>query len=328
VSAARKVLVTGGAGYVGAHACKALAAAGFEPVTLDNLSRGHQWAVQWGPLEVGDIGDAARVDAVLDAHRPIAALHFAAYCYVGESVRAPRDYYRNNVVGTLTLLDALLAHGVRHLVFSSSCATYGIPDCMPIVEATRQAPVNPYGRTKLIVEGALNDYDAAYGLRFASLRYFNAAGADPDGDIGEAHEPETHAVPAAIHAALGRRAHFEIYGTDYPTEDGTAVRDYIHVADLADAHVLALERLLAGGESLAVNLGTGRGHSVRQVVTAVEAAVGGPVPINEAPRRAGDPPVLVADPSRAAELLRWRPRHPSLSAIVASAVAWHRRGAG
>ena len=316
------ILVTGGAGYVGAHACKALAQAGYRPVTFDNLVYGHEAAVQWGPLEVGDLNDRDRLAQVLRAHRPEAVLHFAAFAYVGESVKDPEKYYLNNVRGTLNLLSALRAHDVSKVVFSSTCATYGIPAKVPITEAHPQAPVNPYGATKLIIEGALKDYAAAYGTRHVSLRYFNAAGADPDGEIGEDHDPETHAIPLAILAALGRRPFFEIYGTDYPTDDGTAVRDYIHVADLASAHVLALQHLLAGGESLALNLGTGTGHSVRQVVAAVEAATGRPVPVKLGPRRAGDPPALVADPALARERLGWRARYLDLREIVATAAAW------
>ena len=316
------ILVTGGAGYVGAHACKALARAGYRPVTFDSLVYGHEAAVKWGPLEVGDLNDRDRLAQVLRAHRPEAVLHFAAFAYVGESVKDPEKYYLNNVRGTLNLLSALREHDVSKLVFSSTCATYGIPTKVPITEAHPQAPVNPYGATKLIIEGALKDYAAAYGTRHVSLRYFNAAGADPDGEIGEDHDPETHAIPLAILAALGRRPFFEIYGTDYPTDDGTAVRDYIHVSDLASAHVLALQHLLAGGESLALNLGTGTGHSVRQVVAAVESATSRPVPVELGPRRAGDPPALVADPALARERLGWRARYLDLREIVATAAAW------
>lgn len=316
-----KVLVIGGAGYVGSHACKALARAGYQPVVYDNLSRGHRRMVRWGPLEEGDIGDAERLDAVFARHRPEAVLHFAAFAYVGESMAEPLAYYRNNLVGSLTVVEAMARHGVPHLVFSSTCATYGLPRRLPMTEAHPQAPINPYGYSKLAVERLLADIGAARGLGWVALRYFNAAGADADGEVGECHAPETHAVPLAIQAALGG-APFAILGTDYPTPDGTAVRDYIHVADLAAGHVAALEHLRRGGESAAVNLGTGTGTSVRQLLDAVAAAAGRPVPAVTAPRRAGDPPELVADTGKAQELLGWTARH-GLNEIVASAWKWH-----
>ncbi len=253
----RTVLVTGGAGYVGSHACKALAAAGYRPVVLDDLSRGHAAAVQWGPLEVGSIADRACLDSVLERHRPGAVLHFAAFAYVGESMSEPLAYYRNNVGGTVTLLEAMRDHGVGRLVFSSTCATYGVPRELPIPESHPQEPINPYGRSKLMVERILADVDAAHGLRSIALRYFNAAGADPDGAIGEQHEPETHLVPLVLEAAAGRRECVTIHGTDYDTPDGTCLRDYIHVTDLAEAHVLALHALERGAGSTAYNLGNG-----------------------------------------------------------------------
>lgn len=320
----KTILVTGGAGYVGAHACKALANAGFDPVVFDNLERGHRWAVKWGPLEIGDVRDTSRLLDVLKQYRPSAALHFAALAYVGESVTEPENYYDNNVVGSLSLLRALRQEGVMNIVFSSSCATYGIPETTPISEQHRQTPVNPYGKTKLVIEGALSDYASAYGFHYANLRYFNAAGADIAGEIGEDHDPETHAIPLAILTATGKRSYFEIYGTDYPTDDGTAVRDYIHVADLANAHVLALRHLLSGGESVSLNLGTGQGYSVRQIIAAVEAVSGKPVPLNEGPRRPGDPPILIADPAAAFQRLNWKPDHSDLLGIVGSAFNWHR----
>jgi UDP-glucose-4-epimerase GalE len=320
-----KVLVTGAAGYVGSHACKALARAGLQPIGLDNLERAGIRALPWGPLEVADTRDRSAVDDVLRRHRPQAALHFAAYAYVGESVAKPGLYYRNNVLGTLTLLEALIDAGIGKLVFSSTCATYGIPQCVPIDEDHPQQPVNPYGASKLMVERILADFEVAHGLRHVALRYFNAAGADPDGELGECHDPETHAIPLAIEAALGERAAFDIYGTDYATPDGTAIRDYVHVSDLADAHVRALEHLLAGGASTAINLGTGTGHSVREVISAVEQVTGRSVPVRAAPRRAGDPPVLVANPARAQALLGWTSGLNDLVEIVRTAARWQAR---
>jgi UDP-arabinose 4-epimerase len=319
------VLVTGGAGYIGAHACKALAGAGFRPVVFDNLSRGRREAVRWGPLVEADLADRPRLCAALVEHRVAAVMHFAAYAYVGESVADPALYYRNNLGGTLSLLEAMRETGVGEIVFSSTCATYGIPDRVPIREDAPQRPVNPYGETKLAIERALHWYGKAYAMRSVSLRYFNAAGADPQGEIGECHEPETHLVPLVLQAALGQRPHIEIYGTDYPTPDGTAIRDYVHVGDLAIAHLRALERLRAGGDSAAVNLGTGRGHSVREVIAAAEAASGRKVPSRAAPRRPGDPAALVADPSLAAEILDWRPQLSDLDTLIRTSLAWHTR---
>jgi UDP-glucose-4-epimerase GalE len=317
------VLVTGGAGYIGSHACKILARAGYRPVVYDNLSRGHREAVRWGPLVEGELADRGRLSAVLAEHQVSAVMHFAAYAYVGESVADPAMYYRNNLAGTLSLLDAMRECEVDKIVFSSTCATYGTPDSVPIRETAPQLPVNPYGETKLAIERALRWYGEAYGLRSVSLRYFNAAGADPDGEIGEFHEPETHLVPLVLQTALGERAQIDIYGTDYPTPDGTAVRDYIHVQDLAEAHLRALEHLAAGRESAALNLGTGCGHSVREVLRIAEAVSGRPIAWRATARRPGDPPALVADPSRAAELLGWRARASDLETILRTALAWH-----
>jgi len=324
----KTVLVTGGAGYIGSHACKALAQAGYAPVACDNMVYGHRWAVQWGPLEEGDIAERGWLDALIERYRPAAVMHFAAYAYVGESVQDPGKYYRNNVAGTLTLLEAMRDHAVPHFVFSSTCATYGIPQQVPIDEDAAQAPINPYGASKLMIERLLTDFEAAHGLRSMCLRYFNAAGADPECEIGEAHDPETHLVPLAIRAAQWGEPALAIFGTDYDTPDGTAVRDYIHVTDLADAHVLALEHLLDGGASAALNLGTGEGHSVRQVVGAIEALSGRRVPVREAPRRAGDPPALVANPKRAMRRLVWRPQHSRLASIIETAWRWHGRFLG
>ncbi|MGK9164853.1 UDP-glucose 4-epimerase GalE [Inquilinus limosus] len=321
------VLVTGGAGYIGSHACKALAAAGFVPVTVDNLSRGHRGFVQWGPLEEADIGDGAALDRIMARHKPVAILHFAALTYVGESVSEPALYYRNNVSGSLSLLEAARRHGIGTVVFSSTCATYGPPERIPIAEDTPQHPIHPYGASKLMIERMLADFAAAYGLRWAALRYFNACGADPDGQIGEAHDPETHLIPLVLMAAAGHRPHIEILGDDYPTPDGTCIRDYIHVADLADAHVRALRYLLAGGPSRAFNLGTGTGHTVREVIAAVERVTGRPVPVRLSPPRPGDSPTLVADPSLAASALGFRPRF-GLEESIRTAWHWYQRQSG
>jgi len=319
------VLVTGGAGYIGSHACKALARAGYLPVAYDNLSRGHRHAVRWGPLVEGDVADRERLTAALRAHRVSSVMHFAAFAYVGESGTDPALYYRNNVAGTLALLDAMREVGIARIVFSSTCATYGLPEAMPITETMPQRPVNPYGETKLAIERALHWYDAAYALRSVALRYFNAAGCDREAEIGEEHEPETHLIPLTLRAALGTAPPVAIFGTDYPTPDGTAIRDYVHVEDLAGAHVLALDYLARGGASTALNLATGRGYSVREIIAAVAAAAGRAVPHREAPRRPGDPPQLVADPSRALAVLGWRAECSDLETIIGSALAWERR---
>jgi UDP-glucose-4-epimerase GalE len=318
-----RVLVTGGAGYIGSHTVQALERGGHQPVVLDDLSNGHAYAAGNSPLIVGDIGDAVLVRKILREHEIAAVLHFAAKAYVGESVRDPRKYFTNNVSSTIALLGAMLDENVKTIVFSSSCATYGIPIGVPIAEDQPQNPVNPYGWSKLIVEKALESYGTAYGLRWLALRYFNAAGADPAGALGEDHDPETHLVPILIQAALGLRPDVQLFGTDYPTPDGTAVRDYVHVSDLAAAHVLGLEYLAAGGESQALNLGTGRGYSVRQLIEAVQKVSERIVPVREAPRREGDPPELIADPARAARVLGWRPQHSSINEIVGTAWRWH-----
>ena len=321
----QSILVTGGAGYVGAHACKALAAAGYRPVVYDNLSRGHREAVRWGPLVEGNLHDSARLAEALRTHQITGVMHFAAFAYVGESMADPENYYWNNVGGTLALLAAMRDARIATIVFSSTCAIYGIPQRVPIGETTATAPLNPYGDTKLAVERMLHWYAGAYGLRYAALRYFNAAGADPDAEIGEDHDPETHLIPLVLRAALGRGDPISIFGTDYPTRDGTAIRDYIHVSDLADAHLRALGHLAAGGENAALNLGTGRGHSVREVIAAVERISGRPVPRREVARRPGDPPELVADATLARSRLGWQPRHSDLDTIIATALAWETR---
>lgn len=318
----KTILVAGGAGYVGAHACLALAEAGFSPVVYDNLSSGHADFVQWGALEVGDIRDAARLDAVIARHAPAAVLHFAGLIEVGESVRAPGRFYDINVAGSLTLIEAARRGGVEAMVFSSTCATYGDPVRLPMDEDHPQAPLNPYGRTKLVIEQALADYSTYAGFRSVCLRYFNAAGADEAGRIGERHEPETHAVPLALQTALGQRQGFCLYGDDYDTRDGTAVRDYVHVSDLADAHVRALTYLLEGGRTTAVNLGTGAGTTVRELIETVRRTTNRPFPVAVAARRAGDAPCLVADNSRAREVLGWTPTR-TLDDIVRTAWRWH-----
>ncbi|KEO51509.1 UDP-glucose 4-epimerase GalE [Thioclava pacifica] len=317
-----KILVTGGAGYIGSHCCKALAKAGREPVVYDNLSRGHADAVRWGPLVVGDMRDRALLERTLAEHQIGAVIHFAALAYVGESVGAPEQYYDVNLGGMTALLEAAGAVGVDKIVFSSSCATYGTPERLPISEDLPQTPINPYGRTKLVCEWMLQDAQTAHGLRFAALRYFNAAGADPEGEIGERHDPETHLIPLVLMAASGQAGPLKIFGTDYPTPDGTCIRDYIHVDDLARAHLLALDHLEAGGASLKLNLGTGRGASIHEVVAAVERVTGRKVPHELAPRRPGDPAELTADPSKAAEVLGFTARYRDLDEIVAHAAPW------
>lgn len=316
------ILVTGGAGYIGSHACKALHAAGFRPVVLDNLSTGHADAVRWGPLIRADVRDADAVGDALRRHDARLVMHFAARAYVGESVADPGLYYDNNVHGMTRLLAACREAGVTGVVFSSSCATYGAPRALPMGEDTPQHPVNPYGETKLVCEWMLKAHEVAHGLRHVSLRYFNAAGADPDGELGERHDPETHLIPLALLAAAGRRDALHVFGTDYDTPDGTCIRDYIHVSDLARAHVLAATRLARGGASLAVNLGSGIGHSVREILTTIRAVTGHAVPGIDAPRRAGDPPVLLADISRAARELDFHPERSDIRHIIADAAPW------
>jgi UDP-arabinose 4-epimerase len=316
------VLVIGGAGYIGSHAARTLRRRGHEVVIYDNLSTGHAFLASGFELVRADIADATTLSAAL--RRVDSVMHFAASASVGESVENPRKYFRNNVEGGLVLLNACVDCGVRRIIFSSTCAVYGVPTKVPIPEQTPRQPVNPYGVSKLFFEQALEAYDRAYGLRFASLRYFNAAGADESGDIGELHDPENHLIPSALLAATGARPELELYGTDYPTPDGTCVRDYIHVNDLGDAHVSALEHLSGGGNSLALNLGTGRGYSVREVLNKIEEVAGRRVPTRIAPRRPGDPPALVADPALAEQLLRWKATR-SLDEIVTTAWRWMQR---
>jgi UDP-arabinose 4-epimerase len=318
------ILVSGGAGYIGSHAARALRRSGYEVVLYDNLSTGFRRLAQGFELVEGDIADEAKLRPVLA--RVDAVMHFAAHAYVGESVENPRKYFRNNVAGALSLLNSALDTGIRRFVFSSTCAVYGIPEQIPITEQTPREPVNPYGASKLFFENALEAYSRAYGLRSVSLRYFNAAGADESGEIGEIHDPETHLIPLALAASTANGPELQIYGSDYPTPDGTCVRDYIHVNDLADAHVRALQHLERcadekGGDSLAINLGTGRGYSVLEVIQAAKNATGRPVRRTIGPRRPGDPPVLVADPSKAQSVLGWTAKR-NLADIVSSAWAW------
>jgi UDP-glucose-4-epimerase GalE len=320
-----RILVTGGAGYIGSHTAMVLAAAGHEPVVFDDMSQGHDWAVKWGPLERGSLSNPARLAQVFAAHPIDAVVHFAASALVGESMTNPAKYFRNNTVATLNLLDAMRDAGVSTLVFSSTCATYGDPVRVPIDETHPQVPVNPYGESKLMIEKIMRWYGEAYGLRWMALRYFNAAGADPEGRIGEDHDPESHLIPLVIGAAQGARPPVKIFGTDYPTADGTAIRDYIHVLDLADAHLRALDRLRSGAASQAINLGTGRGHSVREVVDTIARVARKPVPVVESPRRPGDPPELVAAPERARDVLGWTCRYAELETIVRHAWTWHEK---
>jgi UDP-glucose-4-epimerase GalE len=316
------VLVTGGAGYVGSHACKALAAAGFMPVTIDNLERGFQSAVRWGPLVKADLLDRGALIETMTTFKPVAVLHFAAHAYVGESVEKPLLYYQNNVAGTLSLLGAMAEAGITRMVFSSTCATYGVPNSLPLTEDHSQQPVNPYGASKLMVERIVTDACASNGLRAVMLRYFNAAGADPDGEIGENHDPETHLIPLVLDAILGRVSTLWINGMNHGTRDGTCVRDYVHVSDLADAHVMALDYLFEGGDTVAMNLGTGTGYSVKQVIETAERVTGRSVPLRYGPPRAGDPPILVADASRALKTIKWLPKRSSLDVQIADAWNW------
>jgi UDP-arabinose 4-epimerase len=321
------VLVTGGAGYVGSHVCKALDRAGLTPVTFDNLATGHRWAVKWGPLEEGDIRDSFRLETVMRRHRVTAVLHFAALSLVGASAKQPFDYYDVNVNGALSLSNAMRQYGLKKLVFSSTCAVYGMPERMPIVEEAATLPVNVYGRTKLAAENLFSDLARAGDIDVVMLRYFNACGADKDGEIGEAHDPESHLIPLAIQAALGEGGPLSLFGTDYPTPDGTCLRDYIHVEDLAAAHLKALQLLDSKPGVHAFNLGTGIGVSVRQVLAAVGKLAGKPVPVDEAPRREGDAPQLYASPAKAERELGWRAQATDIESMVGSAINWHRKAA-
>lgn len=320
----KRVLITGGAGYVGSHACKAFHSAGYEILVLDNLARGVRSAVKWGSFVQCDLKDAQRTELVVRDFKPDLVAHFAAMAYVGESVTDPALYYQNNVVGSANLLGAMIAASVDKLVFSSTCASYGVPQTVPIIELADRSPINPYGWTKLFTEQMLLDFAAAYDLSSVSLRYFNAAGADPEGELGECHEPETHALPLII-AAAEAQTPFTIYGTDFDTPDGSAVRDYVHVSDIADAHVRASEFLNGTQGAHAFNLGTGRGTSVYELIGSVEEFTGKRVPRRNGARRVGDPATLIADPRKANEMLSWHPTRSDLTTIVATASRWHQR---
>ncbi len=319
------VLVTGGAGYVGSHTCKILKQSGFTPVVVDNLVYGHKWAVQWGPFYQVSLFERQKLVDVMKREKIVAVVHFAAYAYVGESMREPHKYYENNVAGTISLLSAMQEAGVKGLVFSSSCATYGVPERSPIEETSVQQPINPYGHTKLLVEKILQNLCECGQLSAVALRYFNAAGADRDGQIGEDHTPETHLIPLAIEAAFKKERPLTVFGTDYATADGTCIRDYVHVTDLARAHVLALKSISAAHSFRAYNLGTGRGHSVREVISAVETISGRQVNVKYGERRAGDPAELVASPGRAKQELGWEPIQSSLENILHDAIHWYEK---
>lgn len=319
------VIVAGGAGYIGSHMVRMLRDGGFSPVVVDNLSTGHADAVQGAPLRVGDIGDRDFMASVFHEFRPACVMHFAASSLVGESVQMPGKYWRNNLVQSLSLLDAMVGHGIRQFIFSSTAAVYGNPVEVPIPERHPTNPINPYGHSKLAVEHLLQDYDAAHGLRSITLRYFNAAGAQPDGSLGERHDPETHLIPLVLQVASGRRPQIARYGSRHGTPDGSCIRDYIHVQDLCEAHLLALRALQAGAATTVFNLGNGTGHSVNEVIDAARRVTGHPIPLRDDPPRAGDPPVLVADAARARVELGWTPRHADIDTIIAHAWQWEQR---
>lgn len=319
------ILIVGGAGYIGSHLNKEINKKGIETVIFDNLSYGHIDFVKWGTFQKGDLGNIEDIRAVFKKYPIEAVMHFAAFTYVGESVEDPQKYYQNNVKNTLNLLQVMLEENVKYFVFSSTCATYGNPVEIPITESHPQNPINPYGKGKLMVETVLKDYSDAYGLKYASLRYFNAAGADPDGEVGELHDPETHLIPLILDVAAGRRKDIKIFGTDYDTPDGTCIRDYIHVTDLAEAHILALQYLQNGGESDFFNLGNGNGFSVKEVIETAEEITGKNIKAVEAERRAGDPPILVGSSQKAKETLNWNPKYDELSKIIETAWNWHKK---
>jgi UDP-glucose 4-epimerase len=317
------ILVTGGAGYIGSHCCKELSKKGFQPVTIDNLVYGHKDFVRWGEFFQGDVGDPAHLKKCLEQHKIEAVMHFAAYAYVGESVEDPVKYYENNLRNTIQLLHAVLDNNIKYFVFSSTCATYGYPRKTPIDEDHPLNPINPYGRTKRMIEEMLQDYQNAYGLKYMSLRYFNAAGADPDGEVGEDHNPETHLIPLVLDAAIGKRKDIKVFGTDYETPDGTCIRDYIHVTDLAQAHILALQRLLDSANSGTYNLGNGQGFSVLEIIERARKITGKNITVENSDRRPGDPPVLIASNEKAVKELGWRPQYADIDDIIGSAWRWH-----
>lgn len=315
------ILVTGGAGFVGSHACKGLARSGFIPVVYDNLTTGHRDTVRWGPLEVGDICDGPRLHEVIQRYKPVAVMHFAACMEAGESIYSPIKFYKNNVAGTISLLEAMKGAGIDKLIFSSTAAVYGKPLVSPISEDHPCSPINPYGQTKLTVERILADVAAAHALRYCALRYFNAAGADPEGELSENHSPETHLIPLALQTAFGLKEELSLFGSDYETPDGTCIRDYVHVSDLALAHVLAAKRLLDGQNSFTTNLGTGNGYSVRTIIDTVQTVTGRSVKVVSKARRAGDPAMLIADATRAHTFMGWRPQYKEIEQIVRHAAA-------
>ncbi|MEM8731299.1 MAG: UDP-glucose 4-epimerase GalE [Pseudomonadota bacterium] len=322
----KTVLVTGGAGYIGSHACKALKAAGFTPVTFDNFATGWREAVKFGPVEQGDLLDRSRLDEVFSAHKPVAVMHFAALSLVGEAMKLPGKYWRNNVMGSLNLIEAACAAGVERFVFSSTCATYGEHDNVVLDESTPQEPLNAYGASKRAIEDMLRDFEASDGLEHVIFRYFNVAGADPDGEVGEFHRPETHLIPIMLDALDGKRDALTVYGTDYDTPDGTCIRDYVHVCDLVDAHVLGLKWLQDGKGSRVFNLGTGAGFSVREVIDQSRVVTNREVPYTEGPRRAGDATKLVSGSSRAEEELGWTPTRSKMQTMIGDAWKWHQTG--
>ena len=319
------ILVTGGAGYIGSYACKVLSKAGYKPVVYDNLVKGHKWAVKWGPLEEGDLSDKDRLNQVIKQYQPESIMHFAAYAYVGESMLNPGKYFQNNVSGTLALLESMRNHNINKIIFSSSCTIYGVPETDLIQEDHKQSPISPYGASKLMVEDILKYYDMAHGIRSISFRYFNAAGADPDGEIGEDHNPETHLIPLVLDVALGRRPNIEIFGTDYETPDGTCIRDYIHIADLVEAHLLGLKHLEDGCATKFYNLGNGQGFSVREIIDTASCVTNTKIPFVSSKRRSGDPPVLVGDGHLAMDELGWKPQYPELETQIAHAWNWHKK---
>lgn len=319
------VLVTGGAGYIGSHVCKMLHEFGYMPIVYDNLSYGHKEFAKWGPLEVGDIQDTKKLCTIFKKYKPTAVLHFAAFALVAESVFEPSKYYKNNLGGTISLLDAMRFSGIQNIIFSSTCAIFGIPTKIPLSENLNEKPINPYGRSKLFIEKVMQDYEYAYGIKNICLRYFNAAGADPEGQIGEDHNPETHIIPLALDVALGRKKEIIILGDDYPTHDGTCVRDYIHVQDLALAHVLALSYLKSKNKSNAFNLGTGKGFSVKEILNAVEKITGKKLNIKNGERRKGDPPILISDPTKSINELGWKSQYTKIDQIILHAWNWHKK---
>ncbi len=319
------VLVTGGAGYIGSHVCKALSRNGFTPVAYDNLCSGNEVAVQWGPFEKGDIRDRALLAKVIKKYQPSAIMHFAALIQVGDSVKNPAEYYDNNVFGSLCLLEEARSHDIRHMVFSSTAAVYGMPKTDCITENHPLNPINPYGCTKLAMEHLIRDYAAAYSLNYAILRYFNAAGADPDADTGTAYKTDTHIIPLLMRVASNLMQEIKVFGADYNTPDGTAVRDYIHVTDLAEAHVLALDHIQRTGQNLTLNLGTSKGHTVQEVINSARAVTARPIPVVNSSRRIGDPDILVADATRAQKLLGWKPLHSDIETIIRTAWNWRQK---